>query len=181
MFSMLFSKPYFKSADQEALSALQFEYVNALVERSKNPNDFDAIIECLKKFERMHLSWKEIIQPYLDDEKKHNKSYFKIGNLQIDITSKSKSTAIEKSKKILFPKETIDFIQAITKDHRITKVGVDDKKEGPGLDYIIYFSDGSELKLKSLTDKSTLDNDKDLFTKKMEELQKPRLSGYNPH
>ncbi len=157
----IFSQPYFKSKDQEALSALQSEYVKALLERSKNPSDFDANIECLRKFEKMHLKWKKIIQPYIVDVK-------------------SKLTAKEESLKILFPKEAEDFTQGITKDSRITKVGVVDQKEGPGLDYIIYFSDGSELKLKSLAG-DALDNDKNYFTKKMEALQKQKLCGLKPH
>ncbi len=169
----MFSKPYFAPQDQDALFALQYDYLKALLERSNNPGDFAVVIECLKKFETMHIAWKKIIQPYLDKEKNRNTHYFKIGDLEIDIISKSKSTAVDKSKKILFPKKIKDFIaKNVTTDPRISKIGVFEPDPGPDLDYFICFSDGSQLKFNTLTDKTELDITKVVFIEKMLELEK---------
>jgi hypothetical protein len=178
MSSSMFNKPYFDPLHQNQLTALRFERIQALKELSNNPSDFDANIAYFVKIEKIHNEWMNILKPYVDKENNPKKHHIRVGDLSGEFSFKRKPTAMDNSKKIVFPqdKETKDYIDRLyATDPRITKVDVDE--QGPNLEFQINFSDGVELKLNSLTDKTKLDEYKKFFTDKMQELApKPILS-----
>ncbi len=186
---MFRKKHYFSEKERQELFMVQHQYVQAIVDRSNNPGDFDVNITCLKTIKTACATWLSIIQPYLEKSlestSKSFNSPFKLFGLAIlgrELYSQSK--IMQEAQKVLFPKSVTALIKTeFAKEPRIILLNAhEDHKETTTIkdsntkttmtditEYTITFSDNSKLIIHSLDDKE-LAAAKVQFDNKMREL-----------
>jgi hypothetical protein len=179
--------------EKNALRRLSGSYIEAFYERSHNPANFEANIECLRKIEKLTGKFLAIIKPYIDKAVDENGKLLRAGfNIFLILHEKHKiwqlNSVLDKARSIFFSKLAMaQKRESFTSEPRIIDLRFNEhdkekieaahsagffiKKSYHEKNYIICFADHDELVLHSLDHPQDLHDAKCRFEETMKSMQ----------